>query len=144
MATVSYYSTDFLHDAARLLAQGLAVTIPVKGSSMKPFLREATDTVTIKRRQGVSRGDIVLALYQGRFVLHRVCHCEGSRLTLRGDHVLDQGEIVDRGDVMGTAVARQRHGRTLSLISTRYRLLSRLWIWALPLRRLLHSFRHAR
>ena len=76
-------------EIAGWLREGKTVTIPVKGNSMKPFLTDGRDKVTLCscRAEELSPGDVVLAGVNdgGSTVLHRVVERRGTRLLLQGD-----------------------------------------------------------
>lgn len=77
---------EYLDTVCDLLREGAQdVPVPVKGVSMRPFLRDQ-DVVYLNRIRGpVRRGDIVLYLRRnGQYILHRVhtCRPDGSFLML--------------------------------------------------------------
>ena len=114
-----------LTEAERLLAAGADVELRVRGESMRPFLRDGRDTVTLRRiaPQDVRRGQIVLFRDGTRWVLHRVREVRGERLTLAGDGNYRAVERGPRSAVLGAAVAVRRAGKVLRCGSVRWRLL---------------------
>ena len=90
-----------------LLREGKTVTIPVKGVSMLPFIKGERDSVELESLCGVgggrsvSRGDIVLFRYAGRYILHRVLDPSGEKIVIRGDGVPEGCEYPAREDVFG-------------------------------------------
>lgn len=121
-----------------LLAEGKAVKIPVKGISMFPSLKEG-DQVRLKSTdmRDVKWGTIVLARYQGRYILHRLVGRKGDVLELAGDNNWVQIERVDCDAVIGTAAEAYRGGDLLRIYSTssmqkawlryKFRPLRRMW-----------------
>lgn len=92
---------------AELLEQlnaGKVIQLTPQGISMLPFIQGGRDKVRIHKEDKVEVGDIVLAPYDGRLILHRVYHMEGTRLALMGDGNLKGEEIVERSEVWGTVI----------------------------------------
>ena len=126
-------------EAAALLAKGVDVTVEVKGRSMRPFLVEGRDRVTLRRcaAVGIRRGDVVLARESvgRRVVLHRVVGRSGGNFVLQGDGNRVQTETVSAADVVGVAVAFRRKGRTYAADGAVWRLYSLSMLALMPLRR---------
>ena len=72
--------------------------------------------------------DVVLFRYYGNFILHRIIKKDGARLLLQGDGVISAVEQCRVDDVVGKVVKVCRSsGKTISVDSWRWILLSRLW-----------------
>ena len=67
------------HRNLESLKEGQLVAIVPQGISMLPFIRGGEDCVYLLKREKIEVGDIVLAVYQGRHLLHRVYAIEGQR-----------------------------------------------------------------
>ncbi len=67
------------------LASGRDVSIGVKGISMNPTLYEG-DTVTVKKSSEYSIGDIVVFIYKGELLIHRLIKIENGRYFCKGDN----------------------------------------------------------
>jgi len=103
MKHLSVANESLLPEVEKLLAEGIRVTLKVKGNSMLPFIRGGRDNVTLEAPAGISRGDIVLArMGQGRYVLHRVIKIKNNIVVADGRRQLPRH---------GTVPA-QRHMRT--------------------------------
>lgn len=127
-----------LNEVAERLNDGCSVTLRAKGSSMYPFIREGRDAVTLKRKDVLRAGDVVLArLGDGTYVLHRIVALNGDEAVLRGDGNLRQSESCRIEDVLGAAVGISRGGRHVDTSSFRERAAARLWMLLFPLRRFL-------
>ena len=75
-----------IHEAIRLVDEGVSVTFPVKGYSMLPFIIGGRESVILQKPQVVRLGDVVLAWVDDcRYVVHRVIGIEGERVILMGD-----------------------------------------------------------
>ena len=118
-----------LEETAALLAEGREVVLNPRGRSMLPFIREGRDSVVLRLKDDVQVGDIVLARFTDRYVLHRVFAIEGDRLTLMGDGNVGLKEFCGKEDILGTVAAIQRGGRTITPGK------GRLWRALLPVRR---------
>jgi signal peptidase len=118
------------------LRQGKQVSIPVKGNSMLPFLRNG-DQVLIKpfEASGLRKGMILLASVQGQMVLHRLVKFNAERVLLAGDANLAQHEDVSIEDVIGSATTVMKGLKELKLDKWQQRYLGQLWYWIRPLRR---------
>lgn len=93
-----------LDEVARLLAEGHDVKMVPKGVSMLPFIRGDKDSVVLRKKNVVRVGDIVLARFGGKYVMHRVVAVEGNSVTLMGDGNLQGVEQGDMSEVCGTVV----------------------------------------
>ena len=113
-------------DLERLFDEGGDVQLPVKGYSMRPFLKSERDSVHLLPATSVRlrRGMVVLFRYHTGHILHRIRRIEGDRLTIVGDGNCRQQERVMRTDVLAWADAIRRNGHTIRYGSCRWRLLS--------------------
>lgn len=93
-----------LDEVARLLGEGREVVITAKGRSMLPFIRGEVDHVKLRQSDNLRVGDIVLAYFGNRYVLHRIVAINGDEITLMGDGNLKGTEQGDRSDVVGKVV----------------------------------------
>lgn len=121
-----------LDEVARLLSEGRDVTMVPKGVSMLPFIHGDKDSVVLRKKSVIRVGDIVLARFGGKYVMHRVVAVEGNSVTLMGDGNLQGVEQGDVSEVCGTVVEivspKGRHRRPTN---------GRLWRRLLPIRRYL-------
>ena len=134
-----------LSDAVRLVNEGMAVTLLVKGRSMLPFILGGIDSVVLTRPGEVRPGDVVLARIDGkRYVLHRVMEVSDTRVELMGDGNLVGREICRPEDVLARAdEVVKGDGRHVRLDTPRQRRAARLWRRLLPFRRyILFIYRH--
>ena len=114
------------------LRDGKVVVAPTQGASMRPFIEGEKDKVLIRKQEEISVGDIVMVPYGNMVILHRVYAIEGSRLVLMGDGNLKGNELVDKSDVLGTAIE-------IIKPNGRCRKPNKAWLWrrALPIRKCL-------
>ena len=134
-----------LSDAVRLVNEGMAVTLLVKGRSMLPFILGGIDSVVLTRPGKVSPGDVVLARIDGkRYVLHQVMEVSDTRVELMGDGNVAGREICRPEDVLARAdEVVKADGRHVRLDTPRMRRAARLWRRLLPVRRyILFIYRH--
>lgn len=93
-----------LSEVAQMLGEGREVVITPKGKSMLPFIRGEVDQVKLRQPGSLGVGDIVLAYFENRYVLHRIVAINGDEITLMGDGNLKGTEQGDRSDVVGKVV----------------------------------------
>ena len=93
-----------LGEVSQLLHEGREVVMTPKGNSMRPFIRGDVDNVRLQRPNELKVGDIVLARFDGRYVLHRIIEIEGDQVTMMGDGNLQGTEQVLKSDVTGVVV----------------------------------------
>ena len=117
------------------LALGGTATIPVRGVSMRPMLKEGRDSVVLSPIRGtLKKRDI--ALYQradGSYILHRIA-AVGECYTCIGDaqFVFEKGLVPSQMIAVVTAV--RRGTRTIPITHPFYRLYAALWSASRPAR----------
>ena len=94
----------FLDEVAHLLDEGREVVITPKGRSMLPFIRGEVDQIKLRQPDSLSVGDIVLAYFGNRYVLHRIVAIHRDEIVLMGDGNLKGTEQGNRSDVVGKVV----------------------------------------
>jgi signal peptidase I len=108
--------------ASELLRGGAPVRVKARGGSMIPFILDG-DVVRI-RPPGNSEilvGDVICyEISPGRLFLHRVIKRHGGQFVTKGD-ALDFTDLVHPGQVLGIAMAIERHGRVRRLDTARWR-----------------------
>ena len=93
-----------LGEVARLLGEGREVVMTPKGRSMLPFIRGEVDRIKLRQPDKLSVGDIVLAYFGNRYILHRIVAINGEEFILMGDGNLKDTEQGNRSDVIGKVV----------------------------------------
>lgn len=94
-----------LGEVAAVLQEGREAILTPTGNSMLPFIRSGRDRVILRRQDSYAVGDIVLAHFGGRYILHRIVALDGDAVTLMGDGNL-QGQEKGRTDgIVGTVTA---------------------------------------
>ncbi len=128
-----------IKEVQKLVDEGLSVTLPVKGTSMLPFIVGGKDSVVLKKPQEPRIGDIVLAWVEGRrYVVHRIIGISGGRVALMGDGNLKGVEHCSVNDIKGVATyVVDGEGKKTYLYGRRRRLSAKLWNILLPFRRYL-------
>ena len=129
---------DIIEEAIRLVREGVNVTLPVKGLSMLPFIIGGKESVILHRPGLIDVGDVVLAWVDGcRYVVHRIIHIDGDRITLMGD-----GNLTTEHCALGDIKARVTHVVSADNkerdLHNRWRMhAAKLWYWLRPVRRYL-------
>lgn len=133
---------QLIPEIVKIMEEGHTVTLRLRGYSMRPFLEDNRDKALMKLADNPKVGDPVLAEVSGRhYVLHRIVHIDGNRVTLRGDGNLGVEHCM-LNDVKGAVVGFYRKGRT-TLDRTdglKWKAYSWLWMRLLPMRRYLLGF----
>ena len=126
-----------IHEAIRLVDEGVSVTFPVKGNSMLPFIIGGRESVILQKPQVVRLGDVVLAWVDDcRYVVHRVIGIEGERVILMGDGNIVGVEHCLLSDVKALAThVVDAKGRKHNLYAPWRQKASRLWWQMRPVRR---------
>ena len=130
---------EIIEEAVRLAREGVNVTLPVNGNSMLPFIIGGKESVILHSQGGiVDVGDVVLAWVDGcRYVVHRIIHIDGDRITLMGD-----GNLTTEHCTLNDIKARVTHVVSADNkerdLHNRWRMLAaRMWYWLRPVRRYL-------
>ena len=126
-----------IHEAIRLVDEGVSVTFPVKGYSMLPFIIGGRESVILQKPLTVRLGDVVLAWVDDcRYVVHRVMSIEGERVILMGDGNIVGVEHCLLSDVKALAThVVDAKGRKHDLYAPWRQKASRLWWQMRPVRR---------
>jgi len=95
---------QIIAEAIKLVGEGVSVTFPVAGRSMRPFIVGGKESVVLVKPESVKVGDIVLAFVENsRYVVHRVIRIDGENVTLMGDGNLVGVERCKVADVKAIA-----------------------------------------
>ena len=92
-------------EVAAVLQEGREAVILPTGKSMRPFIREGVDRVVLRKKDSFEIGDIVLAHFGGRYILHRIVALDGDAVTLMGDGNLKGQEKGRTDGIVGTVTA---------------------------------------
>ena len=127
-----YFANEVLfREVAALLKEGRQVTIPVRGQSMRPFLADGRDSVTLVSctPDELTPGVVVLVREDknGYIVLHRIIARQADRLVLQGDGNAGSAEYAYVKDVLGMAVVFIRKGRSYPASGMVWRMYSSGW-----------------
>jgi len=68
---------------------------------MLPFIRGEVDRVKLRYPDELRVGDVVLAHFGGRYVMHRIIDIKGNEITLMGDGNMKKIEQGERSEVNG-------------------------------------------
>jgi|SRR5690606_6430421 len=122
------------------LQQGKGVLIPIKGGSMRPFLKEG-DKVLLKSigPKFLSRGMIVLAKTNGKWLLHRIVRIDRTGISLAGDANVAIHEVVSHSDIRAVVSILKRDGREYNLNNKWMWCLGVAWYRTRPVRRFIRS-----
>ena len=128
---------QIIGDAVRLVQEGMAVTMLVKGRSMLPFILGGQESAVLTQPGEIKTGDVVLARIDGRrYVLHRVMEVSADRVVLMGDGNIRGQEVCRPEDVLARAdEVVGADGKHRRLDTPRQKRRARIWRRLLPVRR---------
>lgn len=108
------------------LARGEKARILLVGTSMTPVLENGACYVTLSPLDREAEvGDVVLASYRGREILHRIIRISGDAVTLQGDNCYDT-EAVQQKDILALLThVDYRDGRSIDCSSPLWQQMSR-------------------
>lgn len=136
MQRVTVPNETLLPEIARMVQEGMSVTLRGKGNSMLPFIVGGRDSIVLRKADSLQTGDIVLAeIAEKRYVLHRIIALDGERITLMGDGNLNGTEQCDPCRVLAKAVKIIRNGCFIDTDSRGERRRAALWRTLRPVRR---------
>ena len=130
-----------IYEIEPLLKAGACIQIYPQGYSMYPFIDPRRDEVVlagIEEGSALRRGDVVLYRREnGMLVLHRIYKIGQDGLYLLGDHQTAIEGPVRREQVKGKMTGMVRDGRYMDVVNPGYRMLSVVWLWLRPARRVI-------
>lgn len=128
---------QIIGDAVRLVQEGMAVTMLVKGRSMLPFILGGQESAVLTQPGEIKTGDVVLArIDDRRYVLHRVMDVSADRVVLMGDGNIRGQEVCRPEDVLARAdEVVGADGKHRRLDTPRQKRRARIWRRLLPVRR---------
>lgn len=130
-----------IYEIEPLLKAGACIQIYPQGYSMYPFIDPRRDEVVlagIEEGSALRRGDVVLYRREnGMLVLHRIYKIRQDGLYLLGDHQTAIEGPVRREQVKGKMTGMVRDGRYMDVGNPGYRMLSVVWLFLRPARRVI-------
>lgn len=128
-----------LNEVLKLVDEGLSVTLPVKGTSMLPFIIGGKESVILQKPDKPKIGEVVLAwIDERRYVIHRIIGISDGRVTLMGDGNLRGVEYCSVCDIKGVVThIVDGEGSKTYLYGRGRRLSAKLWYILRPLRKYL-------
>lgn len=137
METITIDNNQLIGEVKKLLKTFPSVVLPVKGTSMLPFIIGSKESVELVRwEKDFKIGDIVLAWTKDHYVIHRIIKINGDDYTLMGDGNIIGTESCKRSDIVAKAeYVVDKHGNKHYLYTPRRCQASRLWNKLKPVRR---------
>ncbi|MBQ2559903.1 MAG: S24/S26 family peptidase [Fibrobacter sp.] len=128
---------QIIAEAIKLVGEGVSVTFPVAGRSMRPFIVGGKESVVLVKPESVCVGDVVLAFVDNsRYVVHRVIRINGENVTLMGDGNLVGVEHCKVPDVKAIAThAVNARGKLRSFANPLRRAAAWAWVRLRPVRK---------
>ena len=75
------------------IARHERITIPFRGRSMEPLLKEGCSITLAPLDRAAEVGDVVLFRHNGMHILHRIVAIDGKHITTQGDNCIGKEEI---------------------------------------------------
>jgi hypothetical protein len=137
METITIDNNQLIGEVKKLLKTFPSVVLPVKGTSMLPFIIGSKESVELVRwEKDFQIGDIVLAWTKDYYVIHRIIKIDGDDYTLMGDGNIIGTESCKRSDIVAKAeYVVDKHGNKHYLYTPCRCQASRLWNKLKPVRR---------
>ena len=137
METITIDNNQLIGEVKKLLKSFPSVVLPVKGTSMLPFIIGSKESVELVRwEKDFQIGDIVLAWTKDYYVIHRIIKIDGDDYTLMGDGNIMGTESCKRSDIVAKAeYVVDKHGNKHYLYTPRRCQASKLWNKLKPVRR---------
>jgi hypothetical protein len=137
METITIDNNQLIGEVKKLLKTFPSVVLPVKGTSMLPFIIGSKESVELVRwEKDFQIGDIVLAWTKDYYVIHRIIKIDGDDYTLMGDGNIIGTESCKRSDIVAKAeYVVDKHGNKHYLYTPRRCQASKLWNKLKPVRR---------
>ena len=111
---MSEYYTSELGRIEEILGECGVYASVVRGSSMRPLLRQGMDVVYIfPITERVKKYDVLLYRRDGRYILHRVIGFYDGGYIIRGDNTYKK-EYVDASCGVGVLAKFNKHGKEYS------------------------------
>lgn len=131
-------SLDEIYPAIKeTLENGGTVELPITGTSMFPLLKAGRDTVIIKADSSYNVGDIIFyRRNDGHFVLHRIVGTDENGFILCGDNQTVLEKNITEKHIIAKVTELHLDGKVISADSPKYIKWVKLWIKALPRRKL--------
>ena len=115
------------------LARSGTILFTVKGVSMRPLFRTATDAILVVKcaLEDLKNLDIVLFMRPGpngvEYVLHRIVdRMPDGKYIIAGDNCIGV-DIVDPSDILGVVKSAKRGNKEIPLTGFKYSLYKNLW-----------------
>lgn len=138
--TKSYNNALLIPDIVQLVREGRSVVLTVNGRSMRPFIENGRDQVTLTGAEDVKVGDVVLAdtLEKG-YVIHRLVGINNDICVIQGDGNLDK-EHCSFDKILAKVSVITRKSKHVRTDGALWRWYSFFWTRTLPLRRYMLAF----
>lgn len=126
------------------LEQNGSMTYSNVGISMMPLLKQGRDLFTVRKKgaERCSKYDVVLYRRPpAHYVLHRIIEVREKDYVIRGDNCSRKEYGITDDDIIGVMTGYVRKGKKHTTEDAVYRLYSRVWVAAAPVRILLQRLR---
>ena len=132
-----YDNDTFFETIKPLLNDNQAVSFVVKGTSMKPFLKNGQTEVFLKTKEAYRPLDMCLFKFNQKYVLHRLIKIN-DKYVFRGD-ALNTYEEVDQKDILAYVYQYQTKHKMVSTETFIYKFKVRCYLFAKSIKLMLRN-----
>ncbi len=122
------------------LEQNGSMTYSNVGVSMLPLLKQGRDLFTVRKKNSERCKKYDVVLYRrppSSYVLHRVIAVREKDYVILGDNCINKEYGITDQDIIGVMTEYVHNGKKHTVQDLSYRLYSKFWVFASPLRILL-------
>ncbi len=114
------------------------------GISMLPLLKQGRDLFTVRKKGAERCRKYDVVLYRSppdKYILHRVIAVREQDYVIRGDNCISKEYGITDADIIGVMTGYVHNGKQHTVEEPAYRLYSRVWVAAAPVRIALRRLR---
>ncbi len=128
----------------RQLQEERSVVIRVRGNSMRPFLRDDIDLVTIEaKRNSLKCLDLVLFVYGDKYLLHRIVKMKNNIFFIRGDNNKSMNsEQIYKEKIIGIVTSVKRRNKEIKTNTLIWKIGSFIWVKTHRIRVIIYCIKH--
>jgi len=127
----------------RTAAGQVVRSIPFRGGSMLPMLRQGRDSVELSPLpERLKKYDLPVYQYpSGKYVMHRVVDVKDDYYICNGDNLLQMEKIYPH-QMIALVSAFTRDGKRIEVSDSKYQMYCRIWCASRPVRHVWFRIRH--
>lgn len=126
-----------------------SILYEVKGSSMRPLIRQDKDLcIIVKAPKILNKYDVVLYKRDTQIILHRIIAIKNGKYVIAGDNCYQKEYDVNKNNIIGILKSVERNSKisrrqkSLELSSTKQKFYAHIWCDFFPVRYLILKLKH--